>query len=394
MFVTRKIENIIRQELKNHPIISIIGARQVGKTLLSQKLFPEKPYVNLEDTVKRSQAKEDIYSFMEFYKNGAVFDEIQNVPELFSHLQVAVDNETAPGRFIITGSQNLLISEKISQSLAGRVGVIDMYPFSYSELKNAKLNRKTRESAILYGSYPPVYDRKLNPVSWYKNYIRTYIQKDINQILKIRNSGKFIRFIKLCALNAGQIFNIARLASCCDVDIKTINSWLSILEQTYIIFLLQPYYRNFSKRLVKSPKLYFYDTGIICSLLGIKTEKQLQDDRGLYGFLFENWSISELIKNSAIKTEESSFYYWRDSNGHEIDLIIDSGFKMLPVEIKLSATPRTDFAGNIVKWKELCGVKVEEGVVIYGGTEKWSIKGVEYLPWSSVDEVFLNFRNR
>lgn len=383
MMIKRDIEEYVLKMAKQYPVVAIIGARQTGKTVLSQKLFPDKKYVNFEDPLLRSIFEIDPISFLKKYEEGGIFDEIQNVPVLFSYLQILADKNNKPGQFIITGSQNLLISEKISQSLAGRVSIIELLPFSNSELARSKMSKSTKALSLIYGSYPPVYDKNLDPADWYKNYINAYVQKDIKQILKIRRIKTFIKFLKLCAHNAGQLFNIHRISTETGADKKTIASWLGLLEQTYIIYFLYPYYKNYKKRLIKTPKLYFYDTGVLCSLLNIC---ELNSD-SISGELFENWVISEIKKEIVNHNKHSELYFWRDSVGEGIDLIIETGKKLVPVEIKLSSTPKPDFAKFLFKWQDICTDKIEHANIIFGGDEEVQLKNIRYLPWNNISKI-------
>jgi len=388
-YIKRDIENHFKKEADFYPIIAVIGARQVGKTTLIRNCFSHKQYINFEDPAVRDFFNTDPVSFIDKYKAGAIFDEVQLVPSLFSYLQILVDENKKNGQFIISGSQNLLISEKISQSLAGRVSIIELYPFSFNELRLAGSLPISKYSAIFTGAYPPVYDRSIPPESWYKNYIETYIQKDIRNLLKIRDINSFKKVLELCALNVGQLFNLEAIATASGVSRSTVYSWLSILEQTYIIYFLRPYHNNYSKRIIKTPKLYFYDTGVLCNLINLG-ENDLSSGINLNftGHLFENLIVSEIKKEISNLNKNLNLYFWRDSNKHEIDLIIEKGGENVPIEIKMSSTFKSDYANVLIKWQNITNQNTELAYVIYGGSEEIKIKNIYYIPWNQLNKIF------
>ena len=289
-----------RQALTQFRALCITGPRQSGKTTLSKQLFKDKPYVNFENPSVQYEAEQSPESFLDKYHNGAVFDEVQRVPDIFRYLHGILDNNKKRGQFILTGSNNFLLQEKVSQSLAGRAGYLSLLPLSYAELLNTKLAGNDLNYLILTGGYPEIWNEKLIPSTWMNSYIQTYVQRDVRLLRNISNLGMFNRFIHLCANYAGQILNRDELARQTGVDTKTILAWLGLLENSYIIYLLQPWYNNMNKRIVRSPKLYFYDTGLLCNLLGINSVTALQKHNA-YGALFENWVISEIRKNNFIE---------------------------------------------------------------------------------------------
>lgn len=365
--------------------VAIVGPRQSGKTTLARYVFPNKPYVSLENPDIRQFAMEDPRGFLEQYKSGAIFDEAQRVPALFSYLQQILDESTGRGQFILTGSNNFLLQENISQSLAGRIAYLYLLPFSVEEAGKAIQKTLTVEDAMYKGGYPPIYDNQIEPAKWLPNYISTYIERDVRQIKNISNLNTFERFLKLCAGRTGQLLNMSSLAIEAGVDSKTISSWLSVLESSFIIHLLKPHHQNFNKRLVKMPKLYFYDTGLVCSLLGITKAAQLSL-HPLKGNLFENFVVSELVKERFNRNLPLNIYFWRDSTGNEIDIIIDKGTTLYPVEIKSGKTITSDYFKNFQFWNRI--TDIAGGSVIYAGdTIQKRSNGIHVLPWNGTQSL-------
>ena len=363
--------------------VAVIGPRQSGKTTLVRHTFANKPYVSLENPDTRQFAQEDPRGFLYQFPAGAILDEAQRVPHLFSYLQQILDEHKEPGLFIITGSNNFLLQENISQSLAGRIAYLNLLPFSLNELKitgNWKLNE------LLYkGAYPPIYDQAVEPNNWYRNYIRTYIERDVRQLKNINDLYTFERFVKLCAGRIGQLLNMSNLAIETGVDHKTISSWIGILESSFIIYRLQPHHRNFNKRIVKMPKLYFYDTGLASSLLGIQHEQQV-DTNPYRGSLFENFVITELIKTRFNEAKQPNIYFWRDNTGHEIDVVIENPEELSPIEIKSGKTITSDYFIGLSFWNKISGQN--GGTIIYGGDslQKRS-NGITIFPWNRIGEI-------
>lgn len=363
--------------------IAVTGPRQSGKTTLVKKLFSHKPYVSLENPDTRLFAIEDPRGFLSKYKEGAIFDEVQRTPEIFSYLQEILDNNKTPGQFILTGSNNFLLQQSIAQSLAGRVAFINLLPFSIFELYPAQKEAKPDENTVIFnGLYPPVYDRDISPTDWYPNYIRTYVDRDVRQIRNITDLIVFERFMRLLAGRTGQELNLSSLAVEAGVDTKTIQSWIGVLESSFIIYLLKPHYKNFNKTIVKRPKLYFYDTGLVCSLLGITSENQLSN-HPLRGGLFECFIITELVKKRTNAGLPVNLYYWRDKTGHEVDVVIDNGDILIPIEIKAGKTVNADFFKNLLYWNGLS--KMQNGYLIYAGDqEQQRSNGIEVINWGSI----------
>lgn len=378
--IHREATSEIKKLARQFKAVAIIGPRQSGKTTLAKYAFPEKPYVSLENPDTRQFAIEDPRGFLHQFPNGAILDEAQRVPHLFSYLQQILDEHNESGLFIITGSNNFLLQENISQSLAGRIAYLNLLPFSLNEL--AETGNWSLNELLYKGAYPPIYDQAVETKSWYNNYIRTYIERDVRQLKNIKDLYTFERFIKLCAGRIGQLLNMSNLAIETGVDHKTISSWLGILESSFVIYRLQPHHKNFNKRIVKMPKLYFYDTGLASTLLGIQNSEQL-DTNPYRGALFENFVIAELIKKSFNKAQPHRIYFWRDNTGHEIDVILESANSLFPIEIKSGKTITSAYFSGLSFWNRIS--QQEGGTVIYGGDsyQKRS-NGIEVLPWNKI----------
>lgn len=364
--IARKASEKILDLARNFKAIAITGARQTGKTTLVKSLFKEKTYSSLENPDTLAFAIEDPRGFLASFPNGAILDEIQKTPELFSYLQEILDQSKAKGLFILTGSNNFLLHQKISQTLAGRIAIFNLPPFSLEELNTTKLLPENDLELIIKGFYPPIYDQNIPPYDWYPNYISTYVEKDVRQIKNITDLIVFERFLKLLSGRCGQELNFSSLSEEIGVDVKTIQSWIGILETSFIIHLLKPHHKNFNKILIKRPKIYFNDIGLACSLLGIKNIVQLEN-HPLKGSLFENMVINEFVKTRSNNGDQNNLYFWRDKTGHEIDLIIDQVIQFIPLEIKSSMTPNKEFFKNLNYWKKLSGSP--EAFVLYRGAE-------------------------
>jgi len=384
--IKREISAKLQQVASQFPVVAVMGPRQSGKTTLVRHIFSGRRYISLEDLELRTFAQNDPKGFLQSYDGEVIFDEAQRVPELFSYLQTLVDERPQPGRFILTGSQNFLLHEKISQSLAGRVALLNLLPLSLAELKNAAWTLPSLEAVLFKGLYPRLYDTKIEPGDWYPSYIQTYVERDLRQMKNISNLSTFQRFLKLCAARSGQLLNLSSLANDCGITSSTVSSWLSILEASYIVLLLKPHYQNFNKRLVKSPKLYFYDTGLACSLLGIENAKQLATHY-LKGGLFESLVIAELIKHRLNHGLTPNCYFWRDKLGHEIDCIIEPAGQLMPVEIKSGKTVAEDYFKEIKYWLELSGNKPEQAWVVYGGEERQKRTSGNVVGWKNISEI-------
>jgi predicted AAA+ superfamily ATPase len=380
--ITRIATKEVKLLAKQFKAVAIVGPRQSGKTTLARAVFKDKPYVSLENPDIRQFAIEDPRGLLEQYRAGAIFDEAQRAPELFSYLQQILDESPKKGQFILTGSNNFLLQENISQSLAGRIGYLYLLPFSLEEAEEAANHSFTVDEALRYGGYPPVFDQEVPPEKWLPNYISTYIERDVRQIKNISNLTLFERFLRLCAGRIGQLLNMHNLAIEAGVDGKTVASWLSVLESSFIIHLLKPHHQNFNKRLVKMPKLYFYDTGLACSLLSIAKTSQLSL-HPMRGSIFENFVIAELIKERLNKNAPLNLYFWRDNTGNEMDVVLDEGTDLYPVEIKAGKTVTGDYFKNLQFWNKMTGSP--EGAVIYAGDAvQQRSNGVRVIPWNKL----------
>ncbi len=368
-----------------YPVLSITGPRQSGKTTLVKQLFPEFSYANFEDIELRQFASSDPKSFLESKGKHLIIDEAQYIPEIFSYIQVYVDKD--PERqYIITGSQNFLLMEKITQSLAGRVAVFYLLPFSMKELENTAFEKESWQEYIFTGGYPRIYDRQLNPTEWLLNYITTYVERDVRQLINIGDLNSFQKFIALCAGRIGQLINFTSVANELSVSYHTVQKWLSILETGFLTYRLYPHHKNYNKRLVKTPKLYFYDTGLVSALLGIKNIEQLQT-HFLKGELFENLIITELIKQNFNTGETSDFYFWRDNKGAEIDCVHEHGMDIKAIEIKSGITIHPDFFKNLQYYQKVSGIDSEKLILIYGGGESHQRSAARVLSWKHIDQI-------
>ena len=365
-FVERRINKKLLSLVSSFPIVALTGCRQCGKSTLLKNLFPHWKYVSLEDIDIRELAENDPRYFLSLYPEQTIFDEIQRVPKLFSYIQTHVDSLDKTGIYILSGSQNFLLMKSISQSLAGRTAVLNLATFSISELKQADLLITKLDECLFTGFYPRIYNQKPLPYDFYQSYIKTYIERDVRELKNITDLSAFHKFLRLCAGRVGQILNTTELANETGISVLTVKSWLSVLETSGIIFLLKPYYSNYGKRLIKSPKLFFYDTGLICSLIGLQNSTQLEL-HFLRGSIFENLVISNYIKESYFKGVEPSAYYWRDSNGLEVDLVIEENQQLKLYEIKSSATMNEKFFSSINKLCILSKTPLKNANVVYGG---------------------------
>lgn len=363
-------------------VITLTGPRQAGKTTLVRAAFPNLPYTSLEEPDVRQIALTDPRGFLSNYPAGAILDEVQNTPNLFSYIQRLVD-EDRHVRFVLTGSSNFLLMERISQTLAGRTAVVYLLPFSFAELAPGA---ESYESLIFKGRYPRVFDREIAPTDFYPSYIQTYVERDVRLMKNIGDSNAFIQFIQLCAGRIGQLLNYASLASDAGISPNTAKAWLSVLESSYILYRLQPYYRNFNKRLVKSAKLYFHDTGVACSLLGIRDENQVSLHY-MKGALFENMIIGEFIKRAFHRGEHRQPYFWQDNHGREIDCLLVNGDRITPVEIKSGKTMSTSYFDNLMFWWPLAGLADDQGVVVYGGDQSLLTSAGALVSWRQLDRI-------
>lgn len=384
--IPRDLKNQLNRLAKKMPAIALTGPRQSGKTTLLKSAFPNYDYVNLEHPPTRALALSDPDQFLFQFKKGLIIDEVQRAPQLFSFLQVVIDKQKKMGQYILSGSQNFSLLENISQSLAGRVALFNLLPFSYKEMSAGNIKIKSIEQFIFKGAYPAIYDRKIAPASYYSSYLNTYVERDVRQLVNVHNLSMFEAFVKLLAGRVGQLLNLSEIGNALGIDHKTVKNWISVLETSFIIYLIQPYHTNFNKRLVKTPKLYFYDTGLVCNLLGIDEEKQL-NNHWSKGSLFENIILNEFLKERINKGIKPQFYFWRDRAGNEVDLLIQENGKLKAIEIKSSKTYNPNFFKNLIDFSKVASVNKRDCFLIYNGTNELKTSHGELVNWKNIYNI-------
>ncbi len=385
-FITRQIAPIIESQKSKFPVLAITGPRQSGKTTLLKQLFNDYEYVSLENLNTRSFATDDPVGFLNQYSDKVILDEVQRVPELFSYLQGKVDDSKIMGQYILSGSQNFHLMNSITQTLAGRVALFKLLPFDFTELKQYNLLENPYTKVAVKGFYPPIFDRDIKPFIFYTNYIQTYIEKDVTELLNIKDLKLFRTFISLCAGRAGQLLNYSALANDCNISHNTAKAWLSILESSYIIFMLQPYHENYNKRLVKTPKLYFYDTGLLSYLLGIRNANEINENR-LKGQIFENMMVAEYQKQNHHGYLHKDYYFWQDSNANEVDLLTkqQNGFSIF--EIKATETLSTALFKEMDRFEEIAAPVSVNKTLIYSGNENQNRTKYTVLGWQNISDI-------
>lgn len=378
----RTLERKLLEIRNQFPVLALFGPRQSGKTTLARTLFPTYRYVNLESFEEQEFAVEDPKGFLMRFKGeaGVILDEIQKSPNLLSFIQIEVDQEQSLGRFILTGSQNILLNHHVNQTLAGRVALMTLLPLSIEELRESAKLPNTAEEAIFQGSYPRVYHHSVDPVIFAESYIRTYVERDVRDIQQITSLLEFQKFMRFCAARIGQLLDLTDLSKDAGISLPTVKSWLSLLEASYIIFFLQPHYMNFNKRLVKMPKLYFYDTSVACSLLRLTSSDDVYNHY-LRGGLFKSMILSDFLKKRYHHGLPPNVYFWRDKLGNEIDCLLEEGTRLVPIEIKSSATIQAEMFDSLAKWCNWAGINPGSGTVIYAGEEKQKRKQGDIFPW-------------
>jgi uncharacterized protein len=395
--IKRTLFFYLKRDAGYYPILTVTGPRQSGKTTLVKAAFPSHEYVSLEEKDTRLFAMDDPRGFLDRYPGPVIIDEAQRAPDIFSYLQAAADRDAAPGRFILTGSQNFLLMEKVSQSLAGRTGILHLLPFERAELEGKHRVPPDNPGAlfssepssldlwdtIYSGYYPRIHDSSIPPEVWLPDYIRTYIERDVRSLVNIGDLERFERFLSLVAGRTGQILNYSSLANDCGVALDTAKRWISVLKAGFIIFLLPPHHRNFNKRVIKSPKLYFYDTGLACHLLGIRNPVQARS-HPLRGALFENLIIAEANKIYTHHRIKPPLYFWRDRTGHEIDLLLDDGGDLFPVEIKSGQTISPNMLNSLTWWCTQTGIPLNSATLVYGGRDSRNMHETAVRPWFSL----------
>ncbi|HVV68151.1 MAG TPA: ATP-binding protein [Gammaproteobacteria bacterium] len=389
--ITRNLEQELLTMAASYPVVTLLGPRQSGKTTLIKQVFPQKPYITLEDPDERSFAYGDPRGFLQRFPNGAILDEIQRLPKILSFLQGIIDNIDTKGLFILTGSHQLSLHESISQSLAGRTAVLKLLPFTMQELAKEHKEFSLHEY-IFQGMYPRIYKDNLNPTKFYRDYVQTYVERDVRQMVNVKDLTLFQQFLKLCAGRIGQVLNSHSLSNDLGVSYHTVSNWLSILEASFLIFRLAPYFENFGKRMIKSPKLYFTDVGLASYLLDITSVQQIVRDP-LLGNLVENLVISEFIKYRLNAGFEPGCYFYRDSNQHEVDLLFKSGQQLIPIEIKASQTFHPQFLKNLEYFKRLVHDRCEQGFLIYAGEQEQRIGHFQVINFRHVAQMVNKIQN-
>ena len=380
--IYRDISEKVRSLSMKFPVVTLTGVRQSGKSTLLKNMFPDYRYVSLEDPDFRKFASDDARGFLDSMGKHVIIDEVQRVPDLFSYIQGRVDAINQEGMYILSGSSNFLLMESISQSLAGRAAVLKMTPFSAHELLASK-QELSIDNYMFTGSFPRIYDKDIPATDYYPSYIQTYVERDVRMLKNITSTTMFMRFLRLCAGRIGQLLNVSSLANECGISIATAQSWLSVLESSYLIYLLKPYYRNFNKRLVKSAKLYFCDTGLASALLGMDSANQMPMHY-MRGEIFENMVINECVKTMYNNGKEPNIYFWRDSNNNEVDLLIEKGMSLLAIEIKSGATINSSWKDGLMKFGATAGLQATDMKVIYGGDTSLLHNDILFQSWKEM----------
>jgi hypothetical protein len=384
--IPRHLQRELQTQLSEYPIVTIVGPRQAGKTTLVRSVLPDYTYVNLENPEVRQFATEDPKAFLKQYPQRTIFDEIQRTPQLLSYLQEIVDQDKVNGQFVLTGSHQLLLREAVTQSLAGRTGILHLLPLSIAELGDAGIDFDTPSDYLFQGFLPRIYDQSQRPHTAYANYFQTYVERDVRQLIKLKDVVLFEKFMKLLAGRAGQVINYQSLSNDVGVDGMTIKSWLSILEASYVVFRLPPYFENFGKRVIKTPKIYFTDTGLLCYLLGIERVEQVGRDP-LIGNLFENLVVLEALKARYNRGLTPNLYFFRDSQGHEIDLLHKRGSELIGIEIKAASTWNASFKSTLQHFdQKLKALAIR--AVIYSGKALEFSDGIKALSYKEVGQLF------
>ncbi len=382
--IKRAISGTILDMASKFPVVTLTGPRQSGKSTLLKSCFADYKYVSLEDPDIRQLAENDPRGFLKNCGTKCIIDEAQRVPDLYSYLQTIVDSRDECGQFILSGSHNFLLMERISQSLAGRTSVLKLFPFSIAELQATNILPNDLDEVLLKGCYPRLYDKKITAKEYFTSYLQTYVERDVRLLRNIIDMTAFKRFLKLCAANVGSVLNVASLAKDAGISVVTANSWISILEASFVLLRLPPYYKNFSKRVIKSSKIYFCDTGLLCNLLNIFNREQLQESN-LRGAIFENLIVIELMKAALFKGEEPQLYFWRDTNQNEVDLLRETDGKLEAIEIKSGETKNQKFYDGLKKFSEVSGISLSDTKVVYGGSDSYRGENQKFISWKEMD---------
>lgn len=382
--ISRHAETRLRKLARNFRSVAVVGPRQSGKTTLCRRVFPAKPYVSLENPDVLDFAHADPRGFLAQYKKGAILDEIQRAPHLFSYLQQILDESKSKGLFILTGSNNFLLQQSVSQTLAGRIGYLQLLPFSIAELKQAGKLKPGHLQTIVTGCYPEIISKRINPADWYSNYISTYIERDVRQLKNISNNSIFLKFIRLCAGRTGSVLNLNALANDCGIDQKTATHWMSVLQASFVVYLLRPYHNNYNKRLIKSPKLYFIDTGLACNLAGIHNARQLAH-HPFKGNFFENLLVIEALKKRLNVGLPDNLFFWRDKTGNEVDLLADGASLVQAYELKAGETISGDYFKGLLYYATVEQKKTRLFLLHGGNEQQKRSNGVEVYPWRDIE---------
>lgn len=377
----RDISTELQSLANDYPVVTVIGPRQSGKTTLVRQVFPTKAYASLEDPDTRALAASDPRGFLERFPQGGVLDEIQRAPDLLSYIQTIADEKEEKGLFILTGSHQLELHQAITQSLAGRTALLTLLPMSLKELTQAGFHLPL-DQAILKGGYPRIFKDHLDPTKAYRNYFQTYVERDLRQLIQLKDLSQFERFIRICAGRVGQEINLQQIGGEVGISSHTVKEWISILEASFIVLRLQPYFENFGKRLTKSSKLYFCDVGLATYLLGIENETQISRDP-LRGHLVENLILLELIKTRVNRGLDPQLYYYRDVQKNEVDVIFKQGHDLIPIEIKASRTYHSEFLRSIQFFQKLVGDRAPKGYLIYSGDQEQKIGSIQLINYKN-----------
>jgi len=385
--IDRQAAPRILKLLKGFPVVTVTGPRQSGKTTLVRELLSDRPYVSLESVSEREFARNDPAGFLRRLPDGAVLDEAQHAPELFSEIQSVVDASKQMGRFVLTGSQNLSLLSGVSQSLAGRTGLVELLPLSIAELRHSQLHLSDYNDYLVRGFYPALYVRDLDAYEWLNAYLVTYAERDARQLASVQDLSAFQRFLKLTAARTGQLLNLQSLASDAGISDKTAKSWLSILETCYLVHFVRPHFANFGKRLIKAPKLYMCDVGLAAALLGIQTAQQMAA-HPLRGAFFETMVVNEFLKSRANAGLRETLYFWRDNIGTEVDLVLERGTEIAAIEMKSGPSVASDAFGNLKKWHKYASERGQYSAIhlglVYGGDTRYTREGVDLMPWADL----------
>lgn len=385
--ISRRLQPVALEVARGYPVLAVTGPRQAGKTTLARVAFAHLPYVSLEDPLEQGAFQADPRAWLDRYPDGAVVDEIQRCPDLPRWLQGIVDEDRRMGRWILTGSQQLEVMDKVSQSLAGRVARLELMPFSYGELSAARRAPKSAAEAIWKGGYPPLYDRAVEPGRWLSDYVATYVERDVRTLAAVRDLTRFAAFLRLCAARTGQILNLASMGAELGLDAKTVRGWLSVLVAGYVAHLLPPHHANLGKRITKHPKLYLLDTGLACRLLAIGGPNDLRTHPA-WGALVETWVVGEAIKAVRGRGQAAdNLFYWRSHDGLEIDLVVERGTKLFPIEVKATTSPQASHLEGIETFASLAPRRAQPGALVHFGRERAKLRGHDLVPWTKVEEL-------